>query len=76
MEVADIIERLGGATRAAEKLGVKRSAVTMWRLRQSIPRERVPDVAEALGVDPGDVWPRLRAARQSASSAPETQEAA
>lgn len=33
MTDAEVIDALGGATAVAQKLGVKRSRVTMWRTR-------------------------------------------
>jgi DNA-binding transcriptional regulator YdaS (Cro superfamily) len=59
MTVADIIERLGGATAAAQALRLNRTAVLQWRARGQVPPRHVPAVAKALGVPAEAVWPDL-----------------
>ena len=44
----DIIERLGGATKAARKLGLSITTVHSWGRRGSIPAWRVEAVQRAL----------------------------
>lgn len=61
MQIADIISRLGGAARAAEKLNLSRQAVAMWRTRGHVPPRHVPAVARALGVPSETIWPDLAA---------------
>lgn len=61
MTVADIIARLGGASEAAERLGLKRTAILQWRARGQVPPRHVPAVAQALGVAAQEVWPALAA---------------
>jgi len=69
MGPATIIERLGGVRATADKLGLTRQAVTMWRVRGRLPPHHVPAVARALDVPPAEVWPEL-------AGTPATQEAA
>lgn len=61
MTAAEIIERLGGPTEAAAKLGKKRSTVAMWKLSGRVPPRHVPAVAKALGVPAETIWPELAA---------------
>lgn len=63
MMVTDIIEKLGGASAAAVRLGQKRTTILQWRARGRVPPKHVPAVAKALGVAPEIIWPAL-AARQ------------
>lgn len=58
MTVADIIERLGGATAAAVRLGRKRTAILQWRARGKLPPKHLWAVADALGV-PADTLRHL-----------------
>jgi hypothetical protein len=37
MEIAELIERLGGSTQVARECGVRQSAVSMWVARGAIP---------------------------------------
>lgn len=64
MTVADIIERLGGATAAAQALQLNRTTVLQWRTRGQLPTRHVPAVAKALGVPAETVWPALAAQPQ------------
>lgn len=41
MKLKDAISALGGIPAVAEALGAKRSAVSMWGVRDSLPAERV-----------------------------------
>ena len=50
MTVADIIKRLGGSTEAAQRLGLKRTAIQQWVARDAIPARHAWGVADALGV--------------------------
>ena len=61
MMVTDVIERLGGASAAAVRLGLKRTAILQWRTRGCVPPRHVPAVAKALGVPAEMVWPALAA---------------
>lgn len=65
MDAAEIIKRLGGATQAAARLGLKRTTVQMWLGRDEIPPRHVPEVARVLGVDPAEVWPALATTQPS-----------
>lgn len=62
MNVAEIIERMGGPVEAARTLGLKRSTVSMWKLAGRVPPRHVPAVAKALKVPAETVWPDLAAA--------------
>jgi len=45
------IDRLGGPTKAAERLGIKSpSVVANWRSRGRVPAEKVLEIEEATGV--------------------------
>ena len=59
MQIADIIDKLGGASQAAATLGLKRTTIQMWKSRGYVPPQHVPAVAQALGVPPETVWPAL-----------------
>lgn len=61
MGIDEIIRRLGGDTKAASLLGVKRTAVAMWKHSGQLPPKHVPGVARALGVRPEVIWPELAA---------------
>ena len=50
MTVAKIIKRLGGATEAARRLGLQRTALQQWQARERIPARHIWAVADALGV--------------------------
>lgn len=51
------IERLGGTTSAARRLGLKRTTVVMWLKRHPVPPRHAKRVAKALEVDPADLLP-------------------
>jgi DNA-binding transcriptional regulator YdaS (Cro superfamily) len=56
--VADVIERLGGPTKAAEALGISNPSVVLnWRKRQSIPADKVMAVSRLTGIPPHDLRP-------------------
>jgi len=56
--VAEIIERLGGPTKAAIKLKVSGPSVVLnWRLRNSIPAEHVLPIAGELNIPPEAIRP-------------------
>lgn len=57
--VADIIEQLGGPTKAAKKLGISGSVVWNWRKRQSIPAEWAAPVAALINVHPHKLRPDI-----------------
>lgn len=58
--VADIIEQLGGPTKAAEKLGISNPSVVLnWRLRKSIPADRVLAVSKLTGIPPHRLRPDI-----------------
>jgi DNA-binding transcriptional regulator YdaS (Cro superfamily) len=58
--VADIIEQLGGPTKAAEKLGISNPSVVLnWRKRGSIPAERVVAVSKLTGIPPHKLRPDI-----------------
>ncbi len=59
MQPETVINRLGGPTRAAERLGLKRTTVTMWRKRGVIPVAHVPAVSAATGVPRHELRPDL-----------------
>lgn len=61
MQIADIITRLGGASKASVKLGLNRTTIQMWKSRGHVPPGHVPAVARALGVPAEAVWPALSA---------------
>lgn len=69
MDIEQIIDALGGGTRASGRLGLKRTTLLMWRARGRIPPQHVPLVARVLGVDPCAIWPELAA--EAAASAPD-----
>lgn len=49
--VSEVIDKLGGPTKAAQKLGLSSPSVVMnWRLRDSIPAERVIEVEKLTGI--------------------------
>ena len=56
--VSDIIEQLGGATKAADTLGVSGPNVVLnWRKRGSIPADKVIAVETATGISRHDLRP-------------------
>lgn len=56
--VSDIIEQLGGATKAAEALGVSGPNVVLnWRKRDSVPADKVIAVEAATGISRHDLRP-------------------
>lgn len=56
--VSDIIEQLGGATKAAEALGVSSPSVVLnWRKRNSIPADKVIAVEAKTGISRHDLRP-------------------
>lgn len=59
MDLTTLITDLGGLSDAAEKMGVKRTTLGMWRKRGRIPPARVPEVAHALAIKPEVLWPAL-----------------
>lgn len=48
----DIIEALGGPTKAGRALGVKTGTVSQWRLRSYVPPEMWFRIVAALGEEP------------------------
>ena len=49
--VGEIIELMGGPSKAAEKLGISNPSVVMnWRLRDSIPADRVLAIESLTGI--------------------------
>jgi len=57
-DISKIIEALGGATKAAEKLGLASPSVVLnWRLRGSIPARYVIAVSDATGIEPHALRP-------------------
>lgn len=49
--VADLIETLGGPTKAAEKLGISNPSVVLnWRARNSVPPNFVLRVEDLTGI--------------------------
>lgn len=60
MEAAEIVARLGGVVKAAERLGQKRTTVSMWLHKRRLPVRHVRAVARALDVSIEDVWPASR----------------
>ena len=59
MDIEAIISSLGGGTVAAQRLGMKRTTILMWRKRGRVPPQHVPLVARALGVAPETIWAEL-----------------
>lgn len=58
--VAQIIESLGGPTKAAEALGISNPSVVLnWRARESIPAERVMAVSKLTGIPPHKLRPDI-----------------
>ncbi len=55
ISVDDLIERLGGAVAAAQRLGVGTEAVRKWRTAQSIPAKHWPALLAATGLDLADL---------------------
>lgn len=56
--VSDIIKKLGGATKAAEVLGVSGPSVVLnWRKRNSIPADKVIAVEGATGISRHELRP-------------------
>jgi hypothetical protein len=49
-----------GLTLLAQKLGIKRQAVSVWKTQGRIPFDRVDDVAKITGVSPRVLHPRWR----------------
>lgn len=49
--ISTVIEALGGPSRAAEKLGLASPSVVLnWRLRKSIPADRVIAIEKLTGI--------------------------
>lgn len=71
MTVSEMIAALGGATRLAERLGLKRSAVAMWVVRGAVPGERELAVWR-LCLEAGIAWepPGADAIRAQLGAAP------
>ncbi len=63
MDVTEIVQKLGGATSAARRLGEKRSTVSMWLVTGRLPLHHVPKVAKALDVPASEIWPELAQCR-------------
>lgn len=59
MDVNAILDRLGGARAGAEKLGLKRTALVMWRTRGQVPAKHVRAVSRATGIPPHELRPDL-----------------
>jgi DNA-binding transcriptional regulator YdaS (Cro superfamily) len=58
--VADIIEQLGGPTKAAEALGISNPSVVLnWRKRKQIPADRVVAVSRLTGIPPYRLRPDI-----------------
>jgi len=57
-QIAQIIESLGGATKAAETLNLASPSVILnWRARGSIPARYVLAVSHATGIEPHVIRP-------------------
>ena len=52
MNADDLIRALGGPTQASERLGLKRTTVTMWRHCKDglVPVRHVPGIEEKTGI--------------------------
>lgn len=59
MTAEEVIERLGGAAQAAQRLTLKRTTVAMWRKRDMVPTRHVIAVASALGVPLSAIRPDI-----------------
>lgn len=58
--VSDIIKALGGATKAAEALGISNpSVVVNWRTRNSIPAQYVVAVSKLTDIPAGEIRPDI-----------------
>lgn len=58
--VADLIETLGGPTKAAEKLGISNPSVVLnWRARNSVPANFVRRVEDLTGISPEVMRPDI-----------------
>lgn len=76
MKVKDAIAALGGIASVAEALGAKRSAVSMWGVRDSLPAERVAPFWR-LCLERGVSWapPNADGLRAELASAPQPEAA-
>lgn len=52
-----VIEKAGGQTALATKLGIRKQSITKWKHRGLVPLHRVPDVARLTGFSPHDIRP-------------------
>lgn len=53
MNISELINRLGGATRVADMVGVRVSSISRWRVANKIPRKKLiilTSIAEGFGV--------------------------
>ncbi len=64
MRVETIIERGGGASKLAQRLGVSRPTVLGWRAAGAIPGHRVAQISKALGIRADDLLPLVQEPRQ------------
>lgn len=60
IDIAQIIQDLGGATKAASKLGIDNPSVVLnWRTRKRIPAPYVMAVSSLTGIPPNQLRPDI-----------------
>lgn len=58
--IADIIEKLGGPTKAATALGISNPSVVLnWKARNSIPAQYVIAIEKLTQIPAGDIRPDI-----------------